>query len=354
MKILHTSDIHLSSPLTTRLSPDKIRERKRELISNFRRMVDDAKKEAAEGFIIAGDLFDSEKVPESIIENLLGIIASAPGITFFYLYGNHEKTLIQSTGIAMPENLKLFGEDWTYFRLGDVNIVGRCETKENMFASLSLCENEKNIVVLHGELRDRSAENGIIGKKELSELPIDYLALGHYHSYSAEMLGHRTLAAYPGTPEGRGFDEDGLKGYIFLDIAEHKTEHRFVKSAKRTLHIVEIDVSGLCRAIDVEDKVRDGIRALSGEDMVRVVLVGTHKPGQKIDTDAVKADFANRFYYFEVKDKTKTEIFAEDYKNDKSLKGEFIRGVLLDNTLSEAEKERVIDMGLAVLMNGEI
>ena len=309
---------------------------------------------AADGFIIAGDLFDTERVSPSVIENLLGIIASFPEITFFYLYGNHERKIIEENAEQIPENLKLFGEDWTGYKLGKINIFGRGETDAGMFRSLTLNPEEKNIILLHGELRDRSDKNGIIGERELSELACDYVALGHYHTYSAKKIGERAIAVYPGTPEGRGFDEAGDKGYVILEISDDALTHRFVKSAKRALRIAEIDVSGLERTIDIEDRVLKEISTVSRDDMLRVLLIGTHEPGQKIDTDAIKAYFENRFYYFEIKDKTRTRISMNDYKNDKSLKGEFIRGVLADDTLSDEEKERVIDMGLAVLMNEEI
>ena len=62
MKIIHTSDLHLDSPLTTRLASDKVRERKNELLFSFRKNVQAAKDNGADGFIIAGDLFDSDKV----------------------------------------------------------------------------------------------------------------------------------------------------------------------------------------------------------------------------------------------------------------------------------------------------
>ena len=62
MKIIHTSDLHLDSPLTTRLASEKVKERKNELLLSFRKTVQAAKTSGADGFIIAGDLFDSERV----------------------------------------------------------------------------------------------------------------------------------------------------------------------------------------------------------------------------------------------------------------------------------------------------
>ena len=40
--------------------------------------------------------------------------------------------------------------------------------------------------------------------------------------------------------------------------------------------------------------------------------------------------------------------------NDKTLKGEFIRGVLADESLTDDERQRVISMGLRALHGAEI
>ena len=128
MRIIHTSDIHLDSPLTTHLCADKVRERKRELVDSFRRSVERAVELGAIGYIIAGDLFDSEKVTRSSLKNLMAVMASVPSLTFFYLFGNHEMSVIVDSGVELPKNLKLFNDEWTYFKLDDVVIVGRCKT----------------------------------------------------------------------------------------------------------------------------------------------------------------------------------------------------------------------------------
>ena len=117
MKIIHTSDIHLDSALTSHLSSDKVRERKRELITSFRQTVEDAERAGAVAYIISGDLFDTEKAARSTVETLMHTIENTPSITFFYLFGNHEKKLIIDSGIPLPRNLKVFGDDWTYYRI---------------------------------------------------------------------------------------------------------------------------------------------------------------------------------------------------------------------------------------------
>lgn len=354
MRIIHTSDIHLDSPLTTHLCSDKVRERKRELVAAFGRTVERAERLGAVGYIISGDLFDTEKATRSSVEEVLAIIARAPQITFFYLFGNHEKRLLLESGAKLPGNLKFFDDDWTYYRLDDVVIAGRCLTAKGMFDTLKLDAAKRNIVVLHGELCDRSDEGGAIGVKEIEGLPIDYLALGHYHTYGATSIGSRCTAVYSGVPEGRGFDEVGEKGVVVLDVDKFGIRHEFLRTAKRTLRIVEVDVGGAVRGVDVEERASAAINGIDRDDLVRLVTVGERELTSAIDTGAIYDRFKDRFYYFEVKDATRVRISADDFKNDRSLKGEFIRSVIADEGLSEELKEKVIATGLRALLGESI
>ncbi len=353
MKILHTSDLHIDSPLTTRLDSKKVRERKSELLLSFKDMTECAAREGAEGFIIAGDLFDSSKVAKRTLKNIIDVICATPEIRFYYLSGNHERDALLASGLTLPENLFLFGSDWTYFRLGDVNIIGRSEISADMFSSLRLNGSEKNVIVLHGELRDRTDSEEGIGKKELAELPVDYLALGHYHSYSQTRINDRCTAVYCGTPEGRGFDEAGPCGYVMIDVDRFGASHRFVRSARRELHILDTEISENDSDISAVYKLESVLAKIPKSDLVRIRLVGNRALGQRMNPQTLISSVGKGYYYVEIKDETRVKISADDFKNDISLKGEFIRGVLADTTLSDKEKDSVITLGLEVLIGEE-
>ena len=349
MKLIHTSDLHLDSPLTSRLSPMKARERKRELIQSFRRMIQDAKEIGASGIIIAGDLFDSSAVGTKVIDTVVGIIESASPMLFFYLSGNHEGDRLLSSGVALPENLKTFGEEWTYYELGNLTLAGRSKITENMFEELKLNPDRVNVVTLHGELSERCASPEKIGRRELDGAPIDYLALGHYHSYAETKINQRTTAVYSGTPEGRGFDEAGDCGFSVLDIDERGVRHSFKKHSARSLRIIPVDISGAMREVEIESRTAHALSDIDSSDLVRVVLVGEYEPGVKCDTDAIFSRFSDAFYYFEVKDESRLRISSEDYINDKSLKGEFIRLVLSKEELTREERDAIIECGIRAL-----
>ena len=233
MKILHTSDIHLFSPLNTTLEPSKVKIRRGEMLSTFDRMIDRAICEGVEIFIIAGDLFDSE-VSRDAYERTFASIERARSIQFLYLIGNHECGTEQINKVRIPDNLKIIGNDWTYFDYNYLHIAGRSANSPDMFTTRRLDKDDINIVVLHGEVksgmgRDTIPENSIKG------LGIDYLALGHYHSYSVSRLDERGIAVYSGTPEGRGFDEAFPCGFVIIDVAGRSISHRFIRQVIATI-----------------------------------------------------------------------------------------------------------------------
>ena len=349
MRIIHTADLHLESSLT-RLTPDQVRERKEELFAAFTRIVDEAVRLMCRLVIIAGDLFDTDKVSKRSVERVIAVIEKHPEIDFLYLKGNHEGDAFIKKVKTPPTNLKYFGDDWTYFTYSDVTIAGRGENSPTMWRELSLNPDGKNIVVLHGALCNYSGAKDGISLPDAMHLGIGYMALGHYHSYSVTSIDKGADAVYAGTPEGRGFDEPGEHGFVVIDTDTYPISHRFIKSAKREVRIIPLDVTDLERRIDIEDKLRELLRGVSILDLVRVVLVGKRHPELIVDTAALTALFKSKFYYFEIKDESGLKIDPLTYMYDKSLKGEFIRLVYSREDISDEMKEKIIRCGLAALL----
>ena len=351
MKIIHTSDLHLSSPLTSKLPADKSRERRGELLANFSRLISEAERYSAEAIIIAGDLFDSTKIPERAIDTVYDAVRNAKDIKFLYLAGNHDEDAVKSTSLAsLPNFIILDGENRAVrFKTG-VTVTGITRGGKGAFDSLSLDPTEKNIVVMHGELRDSASTQEQIAIGEAAGRNIDYLALGHYHSYSEARIDNRGVAVYSGTPEGRGFDEAGECGFVVIDTDGTSLKHRFVAFASRKLHIVPIKLDGITRTAEIISGAERALSQISRRDLVRLNLVGEFSPELWRDTDAITRTFKDRFYYFEVKDSSRIHLDPAEYRNDKSLKGEFIRIVLSDDSIDEQTKSKIISCGIEALM----
>lgn len=352
MKIIHCADIHLGSKMESKIPAQRVEERKRELRNTFLRMVQYAKEKGVSVILLSGDVFDTERPLKKDKDFFYSVVESNPEIDFLYLKGNHDSG--EAYGRSDIPNLKLFGREWSYYTYGNVVIAGLeldGSNEEIRYQSLSLNKDNLNIVMLHGQIGVGGGEN-TVQLKRLAEKNIDYLALGHYHSFTEGKLDGRGSFAYSGCLEGRGFDETGEKGFVLL-TADDRMQSQFVPFAERTIHSVQLDVTGFDSVYAVCSHVKGGYRH-SPRDMIKVELIGQ----AAFDTDGIEKDaegyLASDYYCVSVKNHTMPKIDVEALKNDFSLKGEFIRTVLSEDSLTEEEKYEVIAVGLKALKNGEV
>lgn len=357
MKIIHCADLHIDSKMQTNLTSDKASTRKKELVLTFERLVDYADKNGVSVIIIAGDMFDTSRVSAKSRDRIFDIIKNHAGIDFLYLAGNHDEENIISQVDDDFDNLKIFNDEWTTFNYDEVKITGiKLNSKvQTTYDMLNLNKDDFNIVVLHGQiskynLKDNSEK---INLTKLKNKNIDYLALGHIHSYEKEQLDKRGVYCYAGCMEGRGFDECGEKGFVLLDIEDKKLNVQFVPFAKRTLFEVEIDITGKNDWFDIERKVLDEVADINKDNLLKIVLKGKYKLSLDKQIEHLSVKLNDRSFFAKIKDESSLEINAKDFEKDLSLKGEFIREVL-NSTLSDSEKEGVILIGLKALEGEEI
>ena len=209
-----------------------------------------------------------------------------------------------------------------------------------------------NLVMLHGEIGTACAED-VINLKLLKNRGIDYLALGHIHSYQTGPLDETGSYCYPGCLEGRGFDECGEKGFVLLTVEDGSVAHEFVPFSARQLHRVPVDITGLTQNAQIAQRMREQARGLSPEDMVEFLLTGESDPTADISAPYLQQTLQGSFFFVKVKDESHLALDADAYRNDVSLKGEFIRQVLASE-LTDADKAAVIRAGLQALSGEEI
>ena len=249
MRIIHCADLHLDSRLQTHLNREKAKMRRDELLRNFERLAEYASGNGVEVILISGDLFDTDTVSALAANTVLAVIAAHPRIRFYYLRGNHDTgdCLARLTGSRRmesrgeengtreqssrkntdsrwnpPANLFFFSSRWKTYpegKNGLIAISGVELTRENSasaHAALRLDPERFNIVMLHGQTEsggvtagregplsggirsgdpDVSAADtgstGTISLRALRGKGIDYLALGHIHSWKTDRLDSR-------------------------------------------------------------------------------------------------------------------------------------------------------------------
>lgn len=354
MRILHCADIHLGSQIKAKFPKEKSEERKKEIRETFKDMVKYAKNNDIKNILLAGDVFDKDKVSLKDEDFFYGVIKEFKDINFYYLKGNHDSNQIREN---LPFNLFLFDNKWKEYDLGEnIKLYGieiNDENKESLYSTLNTSKENINIVMLHGQIIENSKPDGyLINLKNLKNKNIDYLALGHIHTPDLNRIDERGFYAYPGILEPRGFDEEGKHGFFIYDTDLKSAE--FVPFSKRSIIFKDIDISFLNGDYEIASFINKNIKN-DANNIYRFNLIGESGFENFINTKAVEEYIdKDKFYFANVKDLTNVKFDIEKIKNDKSLKGYFVNKVLNDENLNEEEKKLILQYGLNALSNREI
>ena len=323
MKIIHCADLHLDSKMETNLSVAKAKERKKEILNTFERMVDYAAEHHVDAIILAGDMFDTERVTNLTKTRVLKVIQKNSQIDFFYLSGNHDESNFIDQIEVVPENLKIFGKTWTSFGCQNIAITGVVLDESNqtsIYDTLNLSPENLNIVVMHGQISSYTTKdkNATINLLKLKNKNIDYLALGHVHTYMQGMLDKRGVYCYAGCLEGRGFDECGEKGFVLLEIQNGIIKSNFIGFAQRQLDEFVFDITGYDDWFVIENEVLTALKDYPKKDLIKIILRGKYNLQLEKHLGMLEQKL-DKFYFAKIKDDSVLAVTSADVKNDISL-----------------------------------
>ena len=363
MKILHCADIHLGSSLETHLDETQAKDLRNSMLKSFSNMVEKGSEQGARLVLIAGDLFDSSAVDRKTEHYVLDTVRQHPEMDFLCLSGNHDGGFAFSNEWKTLPNFKPFSsEEWTSYSYDDGN--GKLTVSgyggslsEKVLESFPQTEGT-HLAVLHGQISSSYGEDRIV-LRSLAGKGIDYLALGHYHTYQTGKLDSRGLYAYSGCLSGRGFDECGEHGYVCLDIDVMAMEGSRVRMTFCPLpgllfRTVSVDLSEAHTLQDIEKIAKKTLDAsASAEDAVKVILTGNCDPDLELDIPYLLSEWKGKYYFLKIQNDCRLAISPESYREDISLRGEFVRQVMASD-LPEEKKDRILQYGLAALRGEEL
>ncbi|MGM9618642.1 MAG: exonuclease SbcCD subunit D [Oscillospiraceae bacterium] len=362
VKLIHAADFHLDSAFGA-LGPEKAKERRREGRYLVERLAELTRREGADLLLLSGDLFDGRHVyPETL--SCLAETFAALSARVFIAPGNHDPYApgCPYERVRWPENVHIFrSASVEAVELPELNAVvyGTAftapERTDGPLQGFSAPRDGRtHLMVLHGDVSRGESVYGPIRREEIEQSGLSYLALGHVHQTGGLQREGPSFWAYPGCPEGRGFDETGEKGVLVGTVDAETAALRFVPLGRRQYRIITADVT----TQDAETAVRQALPPSAAMDVCRVLLTGETEE-QGLDLLRLREKLSGLCYELELRDETELRRDIWEGAGEDSLRGLFLRRMRekLDRAETEEERrvaEEALRFGLAALSGREL
>lgn len=361
LSFLHAADFHLDAPFSA-LSPDRAAARREELRALPSRLCDLARERAVQLLLLSGDLFDHAQVYRDTLEAFSRALGSIPAKVFI-APGNHDFYSLRSpwTAVSWPANVHIFTspaiEAVELPQLGCV-VYGAAFTSpfrdDSPLSQFQAPDDGRaHIMVLHGDV-DASSRYAPIPSAQIARSGLTYLALGHVHTCSGPQRAGETLWAYPGCPEGRGFDETGEKGVLCGSVSSRSVSLSFCPLCSRRYEILRVNLS---EGLSPEAALAAALPKGAQRDIYRILLTGESGP-EGLDLDALAALAAPSFYALSLRDHTRVRRALWSRAEEDTLTGLFLRSLrdrlsAAQNDEERSQIETAVRFGLAALENRE-
>lgn len=273
IKILHTADWHLDSPLRgfTAVQREFLRTQMLRLPD---KIADIAIREGCDIALLAGDIFDGAYTRDSL--DAVRRALEKMRIPVYVAPGNHDYYAENSPWLreTWPENVHIFTKQAiTSLRVPglDCRVYGaafqRPECPGLLEGFRASGPEQYALLVLHGDPTSVHSVYCPVTANQIRDAGLDYAALGHIHAAGRFGAG-AGMCAWPGCPQGRGYDETGLKGVLIAEL-EGQANIRFIPVEGPRFHDERVAAG--------DDPVGAVSRLLPGtgsEDFYRIHLTG--------------------------------------------------------------------------------
>lgn len=351
IKILHTADLHIGAQCSYLGVNASVR--RQEILSTFVKITQICNENNVDLLLIAGDLFDSNRIEAGLINGVFSAIEGLKKTKTVIALGNHDPLTADSPFLARKQN------DNVYILSAQDSVITFNDLKCRVYGAsfdgvynqgsprFSITPPEDdwfNLMVIHGEARaDMGGNYRPITSEFVKYSGMDYIALGHVHTKSEIQYVGTTALAYCGCPEGQGFDESGEKGVYMGEVSKGKINLDFIPTAYRTHYCIDVDITD---CDDIEKAIKEQINKVCenfSQHYYRITLKGKRKADSIINTAALISSLSSFVPFIKIKDKTAQDIDLNTLAQEKTLKGYFT-SLMLDkiNTVAESEKEKYI------------
>ena len=228
MRFIHTADWQLGAGFTGRTRPDDLRSARLESVA---RLLEVAAKERVDFTVVAGDIFESNRVSRRLLYDVKEVLRKA-ACPVYILPGNHdplsEDSLysVRDEWRELPGNVQILKER-APVQVGEATLypcpcVGKVSSKDPTgWIPPRSGRDGIRIGVAHGSwlvLPDVSLDDHPVEPRAAGTRSLDYLALGHWHSTFPDTTQVAGRTFYSGTHEPTAFGERDSGNVLLVSI----------------------------------------------------------------------------------------------------------------------------------------
>jgi DNA repair protein SbcD/Mre11 len=359
-RLLHMADVHLGARHDD-LGPAAAAQRERQF-GAFQRAIELALAEKVDLVLICGDLFDSNSQPRRSVERAASELGRlvARHIPVVVIPGTHDcydassiyrvfdlpalaaappnsglvTVLTDTTSSIEFERLRVTVRASVFPTKRAPRsplaalVAGDAAPRAGAAAGVGAATGNWQVGMVHGSLavpgRFESDEVSFTDQ-EVAASGLDYLALGHWHSFREGRAG-RTVWAYSGAPEPVALDQDGA-GHVALVALEERDGRRSVTVEARPVgrsrfRKLEIDAAAVASQPEVEARLRE----MADPDLVLDVrLLGVRSEQLDLHADELEKRLAPSFLRLRIRDASVAPLPESAPAPEDTILGSFAR-----------------------------
>lgn len=304
-------------------------------LTTLRRALEETRKLGIGHFLIAGDLFEDNFVSTDLVAQTLQIFADFPEVMIWILPGNHdpisgpESVWNRQPFLQAPSHVRILREAGCT-DLGDAVLLA-----SPLSQKLSTTDPSQKLVGLAQDVPGARIKIGIThgapaieGKHQPNDFPIaldaasraglDYLALGHWHNWLADLDGGRMVM--PGTPEPDQFanERSGQVAVVEIDGPGQMPRVRPLAVATLDWKVLDYDFLSANSSRASLDQTLADLQDHAGETLLRIALSGSASPQAVATLQSELEPVLSRFFFSQVVDKTRVALGAAELSDLKS------------------------------------
>jgi exonuclease SbcD len=358
MRFLIFSDLHLDTPFKW-AGPELARCRRQALRQTLGRICELAETENVDAVLCAGDLYEHDRFTPDTRLFLRETFARLSPRPVFLAPGNHdwygEQSLYRQG--SWSANVHVFSEP----RLQPIELAegltlwgaAHCApaNTDGFFDSgFQVDRGGVNLALFHGsEASDfRWQDDGKLPHapfraQQIPDSGLHHAFCGHFHT--PKDAGWHT---YPGNPDPLTFGETGDRAAVVAEVLENGTVSRSRhRVAVSEVHDRVVDLTGVTHSGEVRERVAAEVKALEG--IVRITLAGEVEPEVDVRLSDVETGWDHLEGLITRRGAIRVAYDLDELRQEKSVRGEFLRMVEGDPTLDDTVRRRVLTTGLRAL-----